>query len=157
MLTQPNPSVPTLAPTSGGSSGNARATSALCGEFERRRQLPSDIQDHLLTLYTWARGWPFAHVVELGVRSGVSTSAFLAALEVDRKGHLWSFDTADADVPEAFRESEYWTFTQADALGEKALDVAPRGIDGLFIDLDPHSFEQTRTALPLCVPRPLPA
>ena len=156
MLTQPNPSTPTLAPTSGGGSANPLITSTLFGEFERRRQTPSDVQDHLLTLYTWARGWPFAHVVELGVRAGVSTSAFLAALEVDRKGHLWSFDTADADVPGVFRESGYWTFTQADALGEKALDVAPREIEVLFIDLDPHSFEQTLTALTLWVPRLVP-
>src|SRR5260370_40177957 len=98
MLTQTNPSVPTLAPTSGGSSANPLATSALFGEFERRRQLPSDIQDHLLTLYTWARGWPFAHVVELGVPSGGSTPAFLAALEGARKGHLWSFDARACDV-----------------------------------------------------------
>lgn len=126
------------------------------GEFEHRRQVPSDIVDHLLALYTWARGWPNAHIVELGVRSGVSTSAFLAALEVDRKGHLWSFDIAEPDVPDLFRESDYWTFTQADGLGEKALDTAPREIEVLFVDLDPHSFEQTLTALTLWVPRLVP-
>jgi predicted O-methyltransferase YrrM len=113
----------------------------------------------MLDLYLWARGWPGprgARVVELGVRSGVSTSAFLAALETDRKGHLWSFDIAPADVPQDFRDSEHWTFTETDGLGELALDTAPKEIDVLFIDLDPHSFEQTLTALTLWVPRIVP-
>lgn len=157
-MTQPNASIPTLPPTSDGSSprGGSLRTSVLYEEFEKRRSIPSDIVDHLLTLYTWTRGWPFAHVVELGVRTGVSTSAFLAACEVDRKGHVWSFDIAPAVVPDCFRESEYWTFTQDDALGEHALDVAPKQIEVLFIDLDPHSFEQTLTALTLWVPRLVP-
>src|SRR5260370_33084470 len=103
MLTQPNPSVPTLAPTSGGSSANPLATSALFGEFERRRQLPSDIQGHLLTLSPWARGWPFAHVVELGGRSGVSTAAVLAALAGDCKADLCAFGACGPDVPAALR------------------------------------------------------
>ena len=133
----------------------------LFGEYERRRSLPSDIVDHLPELYHWARGWPFAHIAELGTGgasrgpggSGNSTSALLAGVEVTGRGHVWSFDIEPPDVPDAFRESEHWTFTLADALREKALAEAPAELDVLFVDLDPHSFEQTLTALTLWVPR----
>lgn len=95
-------------------------------------------------------------MAELGTRTGNSTAAFLAACEIERKGHVWSFDLEPPAVPDAFTDSDYWTFTQADALGERALDVAPRQLEVLFIDLDPHSFEQTLTALTLWVPRLVP-
>jgi predicted O-methyltransferase YrrM len=110
----------------------------------------------MLELYCWARGWPNGHIVELGTRRGVSTSALLAGCEVHGRGHVWSFDIDPADVPQEFRDSDYWTFTQTDGLGELALDTAPREIEVLFIDLDPHSFEQTLTALTLWVPRIVP-
>jgi predicted O-methyltransferase YrrM len=124
----------------------------LYGEYERRRSLPSDIQDHLPELYHWARGWPFAHIVELGTRTGVSTSALLAGVEADRRGHVWSYDLDPADVPEAFAASGYWTFCQRDALSPAAVDTAPREVEVLFIDLDPHSFEQTLAALMMWAP-----
>lgn len=107
----------------------------------------------MLDLYTWARGWPFAHIVELGVRTGNSTSAFLAALEVDRRGHLWSIDIADPLVPDEWHELEYWSFLKADALSGEAMAWAPKQIEVLFIDLDPHSYEQTFAALSMWVPR----
>ena len=125
-------------------------------EYERRLSLPSDIQDHLPELYHWARGWPLGHVVELGTRSGNSTSALLAGVEAARRGHVWSIDIADADVPGEWRESEYWTFLKGDALSPWALDLTPDTIDVLFIDLDPHSFEQTLAALMMWAPRVSP-
>src|SRR5258708_39166493 len=89
MQTQPNPSVPTLAPTSGGGSCGCASTSVLFAEFESRRQLPSDMQDHMLFLYKTARPWPAgAKIPELGVRKGNSTASSLAALESDRAGAL---------------------------------------------------------------------
>ena len=148
----------TCEPTPDGSSIPCVRTSPLWQEYERRRQTPSDIQDHLLTLYTWTRGWSRpggARAVELCTRTGNSTVAFLAACEIDRKGHVWSFDIRPAEVPDAFIESEYWTFTQCDALSPEALAVAPPQIDVLFVDLM-HTFVETLTACTLWVPRITP-
>jgi predicted O-methyltransferase YrrM len=75
---------------------------------------------------------------------------------VDRKGHLWSFDIESPTVPGLMAGSEYWTFSQYDALGQDALGVAPDELDVLFIDVDPHGFEQTLTILTLWVPRVAP-
>lgn len=107
----------------------------------------------MLDLYTWARGWPYAHVVEMGVRSGNSTSAFLAALEVDRKGHLWSIDLEDPEVPGEWHDLDSWSFLKGDALSAEAMAWAPKTIEVLFIDLDPHSYEQTFAALSMWAPR----
>jgi predicted O-methyltransferase YrrM len=139
----------TLAPS------GALSASRLLREFEGRRQIPSDIQDHLLTLYTWARGWQFAHILELGVRTGNSTAAFLAALEVDRRGHLWSVDFNPPDVPEHWHELDTWSFLKAHSLSAKAADWAPREIDVLFLDTE-HDYRQVRGELDLWVPRVRP-
>lgn len=119
----------------------------LYAEYERRRATPSDIQDHLTELYHWARGWPFAHIVELGTRTGNSTSALLAGVEIHRRGHVWSIDIDDPDVPACYAESGYWSFMKGDALSPDAVMWAPPQVEVLFIDLDPHSFEQTFAAL----------
>lgn len=128
-------------------------------EFEHRRQTSSDIQDHLLTLYTWARGWPKdeqgrgPHIFELGVRSGNSTSAFLAAIEVERRGTLWSLDINAPDVPPHWLELPYWDFHQMDALTDRALGTLPPYCQVLFVDIDPHSYAQTLEVCRLWVPR----
>lgn len=111
------------------------------------------MQDHLVELYSWARGWDFAHIVELGVRTGNSTCAFLAGLEVHRRGHLWSIDINPADVPAEWRESPFWSFLQADGLGAEALAWGPAEIDVLFLDTDPHSYSQTIAELYAWAPR----
>src|SRR5258708_35185269 len=100
MQTQPNPSVPTLAPTSGGGSCGCASTSMLFAEFEGRRQLPSDMQDHMLFLYRTARHWPGgAKILELGVRRGNSPITVLAALESRRARRLPSLCIAPPAVP----------------------------------------------------------
>lgn len=115
------------------------------------------MQDHMLDLFTWGRGWPRdeggPHIIELGVRSGNSTSAFLAALEVDRRGTLWSLDIAKPDVPEYWHDLDYWRFYQADCLGPRALAWAPRSCHVLFVDVDPHSYAQTLEICHQYVPR----
>lgn len=93
--------------------------------------------------------------MELGTRSGNSTSAFLAACELRGRGFVWSFDLEPPDVPWELT-GPHWSFRQLDALGPRAQAAAPDLIDVLFIDLDPHSFEQTRAALDLWAPRVRP-
>lgn len=67
----------------------------------------SDIRDHLPRLYEAAKG----NCLEIGVRSGVSTSALLAGIE-KHGGHLWSMDIDDCRV---FEGHPNWTFLRADS------------------------------------------
>jgi hypothetical protein len=66
----------------------------------------SDIQHHLPLLFALARG----HVVELGTRTGVSTAALLAGVEL-RGGHVSSIDV-DARSAQVAAGHPQWTFRQ---------------------------------------------
>jgi len=86
-------------------------------------------------------------LLELGVRSGVSTRAFLLGCKVTG-GHLWSVDISEIRVPnihfgDDWGLSEFWTFTQhmndLDYEWDKPLDL-------LFIDTS-HTYEQTLAEL----------
>jgi Methyltransferase domain len=94
-------------------------------------------------------------VIELGTRTGNSTSAFLAACELRVRGFVWSFDLAPADVPWD-ASGPWWSFRQLDALGPRAQAAAPDRADVLLIDLDPHAYDQTLRALELWAPRVRP-
>ena len=69
----------------------------------------SDIQHHLPLLFSLARG----DVLELGTRSGVSTAALLAGVEL-RGGHVYSVDT-DPHSAQVAAGHPQWTFTQGDS------------------------------------------
>jgi predicted O-methyltransferase YrrM len=113
-------------------------------EFLDRCARWSDINEHLPTLYDLARG---KDVIELGVRSGNSTAAFLAAVEQD--GHLWSVDIDRPRIPEDWFSSPHWTFIQGDDL--HVADQLP-SVDIVFIDTS-HTFEQTSAELDLYLPK----
>ena len=91
----------------------------------------SDMQDHLPRLYAAARG----NCLEIGVRSGVSTSALLAGIE-QRGGHLYSMDINDCRV---FDGHPDWTFMQLDSIVGKA-ELPLKEWELAFIDGD-HSYE----------------
>lgn len=91
----------------------------------------SDIQEHLPKLYAAAKGT----CLEIGVRSGVSTSALLAGIE-QHGGHLYSMDINDCAV---FSGHPQWTFRRADSLKENPYPELEE-IDVLFVDGD-HSYE----------------
>lgn len=124
--------------------------------FTHWRDHWSDIQAHLLRLYTATRRGE-GIVLELGTRGGVSTSAFLTGIEIERQshGHLWSVDRDNcADL---FAECDAWTFVQADSCDVQALEAAglPDNIDVLFIDTE-HTEEQTFRELTTWGPRVRP-
>lgn len=106
----------------------------------------------MLEIYTWARGWPSAHILECGVRTGNSTAAILAALEVDRRGCLWSLDINDPDVPEHWHELDYWQFLKASSVSARAQDWAPDQLEMLFLDSD-HEYKHVLRELQAWVPR----
>lgn len=111
-------------------------------EYERRCVEKSDIADHLPRLYAEAVRYPGVRVLELGVRSGNSTAAFLWAAErVD--GHVTSVDLQAPTVPTFWHDSPRWSLWVGDDLD--LADVLPE-CDVLFVDTS-HTYEQTTAEL----------
>jgi hypothetical protein len=102
--------------------------------FRYRCATPSDINEHLPLLYRLAG--ECSHVTEFGVRSGNSTVAFLAALEV-KQGHLVSYDISPTGGTFAG-----WEFRLADT--STLADIEPT--DLLFIDTL-HNYAQLTAEL----------
>lgn len=106
---------------------------------------PTDIHEHLATLFMLTKELRLRTIVELGTRGGESTVALLfAAKEIG--GTVFSFDIDDCgDAKKSVDElglSDYWRFTQSDDL---AIDWQ-KSIDHLFIDTS-HTYEQTMAEL----------
>jgi predicted O-methyltransferase YrrM len=120
-------------------------------EYERRCGEGSDIGDHLPRLFAEADR-PAVTVLELGVRSGNSTSAFLAAAEKN-DGQVWSADIVRPRVPTEWFESPYWTFVEGNDLG--LADLLPVAVDVLFIDTS-HAYKQTLAELEMYAGRVRP-
>lgn len=95
----------------------------------------SDVQEHLPRFREAARGY----VLEIGVRTGMSTSAFLAGVE-ENGGHLWSVDIEDCS--RLFPDHPQWTFLHADSIlhSRFLLETLPRELELLFVDGD-HTEE----------------
>ncbi len=85
-------------------------------------------------------------VVELGVRQGYSSDAFIRTLSLS-KGKLFSFDPQDK-VNRSHLISEFediWTYhSLTGEEGYKRYSSELGEIDMLYIDTDPHSYEQMR-------------
>lgn len=114
--------------------------------FAERYVQWSDIVGHLPFLHDTVIGLDAQVVVELGVRSGNSTAALLAAVE-RTGGHLWS---VDIDAPNLPFDSDSWTVIVGDDLA--VADQLPETIDVLFIDTS-HTYPHTLAELRLYGPR----
>jgi cephalosporin hydroxylase len=108
--------------------------------YEARCQQPSDIMLHLPRLHA-AASRPGVRVLELGVRSGNSTAAFLAAAD-QHGGWVISVDIVAPKVPAEFWDCGVWRFVKADDL----TFVHDDPVDVLFIDTS-HHFDQTLAEL----------
>ena len=111
-----------------------------------------DIKCQMPVLYAHARN--AAAIIELGVRGGNSTAAFLAGCEYGG-GQLWSVHIEDTQVPDWFRETPGWHVLVADDLSPEAVAFCPNGADVLFIDTS-HFYEHTLAELRLYVPKVRP-
>jgi hypothetical protein len=120
-------------------------------EFEQRCSEWSDIVDHMPRLHAEACRYENPIIVDLGVRSGNSTCAFLAATE-KVGGMVWSVDMERAQVPDHWFAADQWTFVQADDLW--VAHEAPR-CEVLFIDTM-HTYLQTCRELVAYVPKVKP-
>ena len=110
----------------------------------------SDIVGHLPTLNCKA-SVQGAVVLELGVRSGESTCAFLAAAEA-HGGHVWSVDIDPPSVPAEWHDNDGWTFLQGDDMDPEIQARTPRKVDVLFIDTS-HCYQHTLDELTVYGPR----
>jgi predicted O-methyltransferase YrrM len=116
---------------------------SLQDDYRAYSQPWSDIQDCLPRLYEAAAGYPKVRVLELGVRWGTSTSAFLAAAE-KTGGYVWSCDVVlEPQVPVRWLDSGYWTFILGD---DMVIELPPGLFDVVFIDTS-HSYLHTLAEL----------
>lgn len=109
--------------------------------FERLCTEPSDIVGHLPTFIGVADYLRATHVIELGTRTGVSTIAWLYAME-RTGGHLTS---VDIDPRPDIGDFGHWTFHQANDLDPKLLAQLSVA-DIAFIDTS-HTYEHTLAEL----------
>jgi len=120
-------------------------------EYETRLAEPSDIAQHLPRLFDEASVGN-AQIIELGVRSGNSTAAFLAAVEMFG-GHVWSVDIKPPKVPPQWWQSSLWS----DVVGSDldVVDMLPDNVDIVFIDTS-HHYRHTLDELRLYAPKVKP-
>lgn len=109
----------------------------LATEYRRLCVAPSDIQLHLPRVVALTQGLDAQHVIELGVRSGVSTVAWLYALE-QTGGQLTSVDVDEA--PD-LGDQPHWTFIRGNDL-DPAVLARMRPADIVFIDTI-HTYDHT--------------
>ncbi len=91
-------------------------------------------------------------IIELGVRTGVSSAIWLAGIEKAERGRLWS---VDIDEPSGSYVHQIighpaWTFHRGNDLDLAVL--APEDADILFVDTS-HAYEHTLAELRLFTPK----
>ena len=112
--------------------------------YEQTAANNSDIKDHLPYFVELCTIHNIQTVIELGVRGGVSTAAWLWGLE-QTGGHLYS-----VDIDPAPYQADNWTFIQGDDL--LIADQLPDKADIIFVDTS-HTYEQTKAEIELYLPR----
>ncbi len=102
---------------------------------------PTDIHEHLMTLYMLTVELNLKTIVELGTREGESTIALLeAARRIGGRVHSIDIDPCikAKEMVRSYGLEKYWVFTQGDDLEVEW----GKPIDHLFIDTS-HLFEHT--------------
>jgi predicted O-methyltransferase YrrM len=114
-------------------------------EYQSRLEQWSDIRGHMEFLHE--RALKYQTIVELGVRYGNSTSAFLAACEKNR-GRLFSVDVERPEVPEWWWNCCFWGFAKDNDISRRIIRDLPMKIEMLLIDTC-HTYAHTLTELVL--------
>lgn len=117
--------------------------------YGRLLREPTDVQAHLPRFVELARGLGARRVIELGVRQGVSTVAWIKALE-ETGGTVWAVDPGAPPF-----EHRRMKFVQGWSTSLDVLEILPAEADVVFIDTD-HTFELTLEELRLYAPRVAP-
>lgn len=110
--------------------------------YTQRKNAGTDISEHMPRLKAFAELTQARNIVELGVRSGNSTLAFLIALRVT-VSHLYSvdIDPIEGDLKQFVGRIGQWDFRQQDDIPYPPF--FPEQADIIFIDTS-HELEQTR-------------
>ena len=109
----------------------------------------SDIYKHLPRLYELAASKLFPEILELGVRGGNSTMAFLKAIQ-DRGGKLTSVDIEDMGYPiHDYYPQKNWEFIKTD--DNQYHELLQEKYDVIFIDTS-HQYDHTYRELVLYAP-----
>lgn len=115
---------------------------------------PTDIHQHLPTLYSLVVDSKAKAVLELGVRAGESTVAFLEAVEATG-GHLTSLDIDPCEAARAMIKGygleARWTFVHEDDLVFGAAWDKSKPWDLIFVDSS-HIYEHTKKEVALFEP-----
>lgn len=123
---------------------------------------PSDVKEHIPTFVNAVKELSASAVIELGVRYGVSTVAWIWALK--ECGHLWAVDggpipeeepTMKVNLLQPLWDLSWWTFVPGWDTDQEVLDVLPDKADIVFIDTN-HVYEETHRELELYFPRVRP-
>jgi cephalosporin hydroxylase len=112
-------------------------TVSLADKYAELCATPSDIYLHLPRFVDMVKASNAQHVIELGTRTGVSTVAWLYALE-QTGGHLTS---VDLDGKPPIGDYPHWTFIQGDDM-DPAISAGLEPADILFLDTS-HHYEHT--------------
>ena len=126
----------------------------LAEEYHRRCRADSDIREYLPLLHGYARLYPGVRVLEVGVRSGNSTVAFLAAAQA-MGGHVWSVDIDSDCFNRPWHGHPAWTFTCGDSTHPAVTGKQPHQVDVLFLDGD-HGKQKVLDELAAYFPRVQP-
>ena len=127
----------------------------LHAEFAVRAGQYSDIMDHLQFMHDTVLAYPDPVVIEMGVRTGNSTSALLSAVTRQGHGQMWSADIIPAQVPGWWHDIPAWHFMQGDSVSPAVLAWMPAHADVVFMDTS-HTFDQQLAELRAYVPRVRP-
>jgi cephalosporin hydroxylase len=106
----------------------------------------SDIAPHFPTFVRLIVEHRVRGVIELGVRTGQSTAAWL--YYIGRRGHVWSVDIEEPWLP----HRTGWTLIVGDDTDPDVAAQLPGLVDLLFIDTD-HAYAHTLAELDLYGPR----
>jgi len=115
---------------------------ALADMYRTVASTPSDIYLHLPRFVELVTRSKATKVLELGTRTGVSTIAWLHALE-QTGGHLWSVDI-DSQPP--IGQFPHWTFIQGDDMDGTVQAQLPAPFDIVFLDTS-HHYQHTKAEL----------
>jgi predicted O-methyltransferase YrrM len=124
--------------------GRIEAKSDLQAKYELQARTPSDIFEHLPVFVQMVKAANVQTVIELGTRTGVSTIAWLYALE-QTGGHLWS---VDMDAKPGIGDYPHWTYIQGDDEDPNVYGQLPKQCDILFLDTS-HHYQHTKRELEL--------
>jgi predicted O-methyltransferase YrrM len=120
--------------------------------YAARLAVWSDIQEQMPLLRDTARRYWKPTIIELGTRTGESTSAFLAGASATG-GYVYSVDMGPST--HEWLDTGLWHFLSADDMSDVAAEWLPGECDILFIDTS-HRYGHTLDELRLYVPRVKP-